>query len=126
MRPWSPARARSAQVLSIRPDVLPPPVMAELARLQDGIAPFRTSEARRVLEAELGQPVDAVFSEFAERPVAAASLAQVGCARPCTILLRPSVSLPAILASCSVCKGTACVDAPMRLRLLWCVDRQNG
>jgi len=33
--------ARRAQVLSIRPDVLPPPVMAELAKLQDGIPPFR-------------------------------------------------------------------------------------
>ena len=66
-----------AQVLSIRPDVLPPPVMVELAKLQDGIAPFPTAEARRVVESELGRPVDEVFSEFGERPVAAASLAQV-------------------------------------------------
>ena len=64
-------------MLSIRPDVLPPPVMAELGKLQDGIAPFATAEARRVLEAELGRRVDDVFSEFAERPIAAASLAQV-------------------------------------------------
>lgn len=54
--------------------------MAELAKLQDGIAPFATAEARRVVERELGRPVDSVFSEFSERPVAAASLAQ---ARSC-------------------------------------------
>jgi predicted unusual protein kinase regulating ubiquinone biosynthesis (AarF/ABC1/UbiB family) len=35
---------------SCRPDVLPPPVMAELARVQDKIAPFSTEEARRVVE----------------------------------------------------------------------------
>lgn len=63
-------------MLSIRPDVLPPPVMAELGKLQDGIAPFATAEARRMLEAELGRRVDDVFSEFGERPIAAASLAQ--------------------------------------------------
>ena len=88
--------ARREQVLSIRPDVLPPPVMAELAKLQDGIAPFPTAEARRVLEAELGRRVDDVFSEFAERPIAAASLAQVcissyrtgACPRPgCSVVV---------------------------------------
>lgn len=60
-----------------RPDVLPPPVMGELAKLQDNIAPFDTSEARQVVEAELKCRISDVFSEFSEQPVAAASLAQV-------------------------------------------------
>jgi predicted unusual protein kinase regulating ubiquinone biosynthesis (AarF/ABC1/UbiB family) len=60
-----------------RPDVLPPPVMAELAKLQDNIAPFDTAEARRMVEAELKRPISEVFSEFSDQPVAAASLAQV-------------------------------------------------
>lgn len=63
------------------PDVLPPAVMAELARVQDKIAPFSTAEARAVVERELGAPVDELFSEFGAEPVGAASLAQVYRAR---------------------------------------------
>jgi len=72
-----PTFVKLAQVLSIRPDVLPPAVLRELSRLQDGVRPFGTDEARRVLERELGAPVDALFSSFSAEPVAAASLAQV-------------------------------------------------
>lgn len=72
-----PTFVKLGQVLSIRPDVLPPPVMRELAKLQDDIAPFPTVEARAVIEAELGQPISVLFSEFSEEPIAAASLAQV-------------------------------------------------
>lgn len=69
------------QILSIRPDVLPPAVMSELGSLQDRIRPFDTKEARRMVEEELGRPPEDVFSEFSEEPVAAASLAQMsGCA----------------------------------------------
>lgn len=65
-------------LLLCRPDVLPVPVMAELARLQDNITPFNTDAARAVIEADLGQPIDAIFSEFSAQPIAAASLAQAG------------------------------------------------
>ena len=121
--PHTRARARS-------PDVLPPAVMGELAKLQDKIEPFSTpevrvrclllwvggprrqagcgwrgakrpprrapavvrlgphprrptpprparSQARAVVEKELGAPIDTLFSEFSAEPVAAASLAQV-------------------------------------------------
>ena len=60
-----------------RPDVLPPPVMAELAALQDNMPTFPTVEARALIEKELGRTVEEVFSEFGREPVAAASLAQV-------------------------------------------------
>ena len=70
---------RASQGLLLRrPDVLPVPVMAELARLQDNITPFNTVAARAVIEADLGQPITAIFSEFSAQPIAAASLAQVG------------------------------------------------
>ena len=72
-----PTFVKLAQVLSIRPDVLPPAVLKELSRLQDGVKPFSTAEARRVLERELGRPLGDVFSSFGPEPVAAASLAQV-------------------------------------------------
>ena len=61
----------------LRPDVLPPPVMNELAKLQDRIEPFSTAQARAMVEADLGAPIDTLFSEFSEEPIAAASLAQV-------------------------------------------------
>ncbi len=60
-----------------RPDVLPVPVMEQLACLQDNITPFDTNVARRVIEADLGHPISTIFSEFSEKPIAAASLAQV-------------------------------------------------
>ncbi|KAJ9519587.1 hypothetical protein QJQ45_000673 [Haematococcus lacustris] len=65
----------------IKPDVLPPVVMKELSRLQDRIEPFSCQEARALVERELGQPLEAVFSEWSDAPVAAASLAQVYKAR---------------------------------------------
>lgn len=72
-----PTFVKLGQVLSIRPDVLPPVTMRELARLQDNIAPFSTSEAREVIEQDLGKPIPEMFSAFSEEPIAAASLAQV-------------------------------------------------
>ena len=68
-------------LLLCRPDVLPPSVMTELSKLQDNMPTFPTTDARATIERELGQPISAVFSEFGERPVAAASLAQVYRAR---------------------------------------------
>ncbi|KAL3161747.1 hypothetical protein ABBQ38_008842 [Trebouxia sp. C0009 RCD-2024] len=76
-----PTFIKLGQILSIRPDVLPPSVMRELSRLQDNMPTFPTHDARATIERELGQPIDTVFSEFSARPVAAASLAQVYRAR---------------------------------------------
>lgn len=59
------------------PDVLPPDVMDELARLQDKIKNFSTADARAMIEADLGASIDDLFSEFSAEPIAAASLAQV-------------------------------------------------
>lgn len=55
--------------------------MRELTRLQDRIDTFPTADARAVVEEELGQPLDEVFSEWSEEPVGSASLAQVYRAR---------------------------------------------
>jgi len=77
MQELGPTFVKLGQVLSIRPDVLPPKTMKELARLQDNIETFSNVEARAVIEKEMGKPVDEMFSEFSENPIAAASLAQV-------------------------------------------------
>ncbi|GAB4820938.1 hypothetical protein N2152v2_007984 [Parachlorella kessleri] len=76
-----PTFIKLGQIMSIRPDVLPPAVMTELAKLQDKIQPFSTLEARALIERELRAPIDTFFSEFSEEPIAAASLAQVYRAR---------------------------------------------
>ena len=65
------------QILSSRPDLLPPPYLSALATLQDGTAPFSTALARAVVESELGASVDSVYSSFSPQPVASASLGQV-------------------------------------------------
>eukprot|EP00439_Symbiodinium_sp_Y106_P004801 s5089_g1.t1 len=72
-----PTFVKLGQVLSIRPDVLPEKTMKELARLQDNIETFSNEQAKAVIEEELGQSVEELFSSFSAEPIAAASLAQV-------------------------------------------------
>src|SRR5581483_6284773 len=68
---------KTGQFLSSRPDVLPDEYIDVLSRLQDELPPEPFRVIRRVVERELRQPLEAVFSDFAPQPVAAASLAQV-------------------------------------------------
>lgn len=65
------------QALSIRPDVLSPRSMVELQKLCDKVPSFDSTIAFATIEAELGRPVEDVFSEITPEPVAAASLGQV-------------------------------------------------
>ncbi|HSK26144.1 MAG TPA: AarF/UbiB family protein [Jiangellales bacterium] len=69
------------QLLSTRVDVLPLAAAQELARLQENASPAPPDAVRKVLEADLGRPVDEVFADFDWRPIAAASLGQVYGAR---------------------------------------------
>lgn len=71
-----PSYVKFGQVLATRADVIGPRFALGLARLQDKMEPFDTQIARKTVEAELGEPVDALFSDFGD-PVAAASIAQV-------------------------------------------------
>lgn len=72
-----PAFIKLGQTLSTRPDVLPPEICAELAKLQDQIPPFPTRHALRAIETQLGAPLESLFQEISPEPVAAASLGQV-------------------------------------------------
>lgn len=76
-----PVFVKLGQALSTRPDVLPPGLALELAKLQDRVPPFSGDTARQVIERELGKPIDAIFSEFDPVPLASASVAQVHTAR---------------------------------------------
>ena len=71
-----PSAIKMGQFLATRPDILGPDVARGLETLQDRLPPFAEAEARRIVEAELGRPLDKSFSAFGP-PVAAASIAQV-------------------------------------------------
>lgn len=72
-----PAYIKLAQAASTRPDLLPAPVVAALARLQDDVAPFDGRAAAATVESAFGRPIAELFVTFQERPVASASIAQV-------------------------------------------------
>lgn len=72
---------KMGQVMSTRPDLFAPEVIAQLRRLQDRLPPFRFATVKKVIEADLGKPVAELFQELDEKPVAAASVAQVHRAR---------------------------------------------
>ncbi|MBL4928365.1 2-polyprenylphenol 6-hydroxylase [Fuscibacter oryzae] len=71
-----PAYIKFGQILSTRPDIVGAELAEQLKYLQDKLPPFPMEEARAMIEAELGAPVEELFSAFSE-PVAAASIAQV-------------------------------------------------
>lgn len=64
------------QLLSTRPDLLPPAALAELAKLQSAVAPVPQDEIAAQMAAELGRPVDEVFASVAWQPLGSASIAQ--------------------------------------------------
>ena len=72
-----PSFIKVGQALSARPDLLPKPYLNALSQLQDRLPSFPTPVARALIEEELGKPVEDIFSEISEHPVAAASLGQV-------------------------------------------------
>jgi len=65
------------QLLSMRSDLFPPELCAELARLQDRVEGFSPRLVKEILEHELGGPLEMFFNHFEMQPCAAASIAQV-------------------------------------------------
>ena len=72
-----PSFIKIGQSLSIRTDLLSPAYVKGLKTLQDQVPPFSTSEARSIIENELGSSIDDIFVDFPNEPIAAASLGQV-------------------------------------------------
>ena len=76
-----PIFVKFGQVLSTRRDLLPLDIADELAKLQDRVPSFPFDQVKTQVEAAYGKPVQEVFAEFEETPVASASVAQVHFAR---------------------------------------------
>lgn len=65
------------QVMSTRPDLLPPHVIAALVKLQDQVRPFDYERVRQTILEELHRPPEEIFEELSKEPIASASVAQV-------------------------------------------------
>src|SRR5215218_8690924 len=72
-----PTFVKFGQLLSTRPDVVPPDIVTELRSLQDDVTPFPFEDVELVIREQLGQPIERLFREFSEVPIAAASIGQV-------------------------------------------------
>jgi ubiquinone biosynthesis protein len=72
-----PTFVKFGQLLSTRPDVVPPDILVELQKLQDDVRPVPYADVQRTIQAELGLTIEQAFLEFEEVPTAAASIGQV-------------------------------------------------
>jgi ubiquinone biosynthesis protein len=72
-----PTFVKFGQLLSTRPDIVPPDILLELQALQDDVRPFPYEDVERVIREDLELSVEQLFTEFEETPVAAASIGQV-------------------------------------------------
>lgn len=76
-----PIFVKFGQILSTRQDLLPADIGEELSKLQDNVPPFADELARQIIEKSLERPIEEVFAEFSESPLASASVAQVHTAK---------------------------------------------
>jgi len=72
-----PTFVKIGQLLSTRGDLLPPPYLDALSRLQDDVSPVPYEEIEKVVQEELGVRISKAFERFERQPLAAASLGQV-------------------------------------------------
>ena len=69
------------QMMATRRDLFGDEITNELEKLLDRVPPFSFDEARQIIEAQLGQPLNQLFSHFDEKELASASIAQVYAAK---------------------------------------------
>jgi len=72
-----PIFVKFGQILSTRRDLLPDDLSEELAKLQDQVPPFPGEQAVAIIEESFKLPIEQVFAEFDQEPLASASIAQV-------------------------------------------------
>ena len=72
-----PVFIKFGQILSTRPDLLDEEIVSALKKFQNNLEPFETKVAKEIIELDLGKPINEIFVEFNDKPLAAASIAQV-------------------------------------------------
>jgi ubiquinone biosynthesis protein len=72
-----PTFVKLGQILSTRADIVPDDVARSLKALQDQAEPFPYETVKKVIEEDLGRPIDELFTSFEKEPLATASIAQV-------------------------------------------------
>ena len=72
-----PAFVKLGQALSVRPDLIGERMADDLSALQDDLPPFNVRDAKRAIKDEFGKSVEELFCLFDNKPIAAASIAQV-------------------------------------------------
>lgn len=77
LKQMGPTYVKFGQLLSTRPDVVPPEYINALESLQDDLEPFSFADVERIVEEELGARISKAFESFEATPLAAASLGQV-------------------------------------------------
>src|SRR5437588_4095717 len=77
MEELGPTFAKLGQILSTRPDLLPPEFIEELSTLQDQVPPLTEAEVVQVMEQGVGVPWEDVFESIEPKPMAAGTIAQV-------------------------------------------------
>src|ERR1700749_4483809 len=65
-----PTFVKFGQLLSTRPDIVPPDIIAELRSLQDDVRSFPFEDVERTIREDLGQPIHRLFLEVEETPIA--------------------------------------------------------
>lgn len=65
------------QILSTRPDIIPPEYLGELEKLQDRVPPVSPEIIKERISQELGAPLNEIFADFNDTPLASASIGQV-------------------------------------------------
>ena len=94
-----PVYVKFGQMLSARPDIVPPSIVKELELLRESVQPFDSHTAVKILEDDLGLSLNQIFSSFDLTPVAAGSVAQVHYAELITgehvavKILRPNIEI---------------------------------
>jgi ubiquinone biosynthesis protein len=76
-----PTFIKLGQLMSTRPDVVGVALADELKQLQTDVPADPPATARSIVEAELGEPIEEIFSQFSDEPIASASIGQVHRAR---------------------------------------------
>jgi ubiquinone biosynthesis protein len=68
---------KAGQLLSLRIDIFSRELCAEFSRLQHQAEGFPTAVARRIIEEDLGSPIEVIFDHFDDHPFATASIGQI-------------------------------------------------